>query len=196
MKRFVRGPEPAILSQKGPAWAADWERKRAANPSKPFRWPAVNKIPLNQHLLPQLKEQTQDHCSFCDQYPVSPPSKDTIEHFRPKSRFPAEAYAWANLYYCCDYCQRKGERYDEGLLRPDANDYEFQRYFRWDYTLGRIEVNERATPADQERARVTIELYGLNEGEHPSLRRRESRRRHREPDEPLDDFAYRHYLEP
>ncbi|MDR1284039.1 MAG: hypothetical protein LBK99_24960 [Opitutaceae bacterium] len=54
--------------------------------------------------------------------------------------------------------------------------------------------NERATPEDRKRAETTIALYKLNEG-HPSIRRRELRRRSRCMDEPLDDFAYRNFVE-
>ena len=67
-------------------------------------------------------------------------------------------------------------------------------YFRWDHTLGTIEVNERACAEDQERARITIDLYRLNTG-HPSLRRRELRRRAQAQLDPIDDFAYRDYLD-
>jgi hypothetical protein len=87
-------------------------------------------------------------------------------------------------------------RYEEALLRPDADDYEQHRYFRWDHTLGRLEISERASQTDQDRARLTIELYRLNVGDHPRLRRRDLRRRLVAPDEPLDEFAYRHDLQP
>lgn len=192
MRRFTRGPEPEFLARDCEEWGLAWEKRLAAGGR--FHWHRFEGPPVNQRLLPLLKQQTQDHCSFCDNYPVSPPSVDTIEHFRPKSRYPREAYRWNNLYFACMYCQAKGDAFDEAALRPDAADYSFDRYFRWDYTLGRIEVNDRASAADQHRARVTIALYRLNTG-HPTLRRRELKRRAAAGDEPLDDFAYRDYLE-
>ena len=149
---------------------------------------------VHHRLLPLLKAQVQDHCSFCDAFPVCPPSNPTIEHFRPKTRFPREAYQWENLYFCCDFCQGKGEEFEEGLLRPDAEDYRFDRFFRWDFTTGNLEVNEQASLEDQQRATVTIALYRLNTG-HPSLRRREARRRSKSPAEPLDEFAYRDFVD-
>jgi hypothetical protein len=78
-------------------------------------------------------------------------------------------------------------------LQPDAPNYDFDRYFRWDYTLGTIEVNEQASPEDQRRANVTIKLYKLNDG-HPSLRKRELRKRAKDARGLLDDFAYRDYV--
>jgi len=194
MRRFQRAEEPIFLAEKWEAWGQDWEQRHDANPGAQFHWHQVDGESLNHKLLPLLKAQTQDHCSFCDNFPVSPPSIDTIEHFRPKARFPLEAYHWANLYFCCMYCQQKGATFDEAALRPDANDYEFDRYFRWDYTLGTIEVNEQASTEDQQRARITIALYRLNDG-HPSLRKRELRKRGQGENDPLDDFAYRNYVQ-
>lgn len=193
MKSFERRAEPGFLTAKWEEWGLDWELRRQANAGAQFHWHQIDGEPVNHKLLPLLKAQTQDHCSFCDNFPVSPPSIDTIEHFRPKAHYPREAYCWANLYFCCMYCQRKSDAFDDAALRPDAADYQFDRYFRWDYTLGIIEVNDQASTEDQKRAHATIQLYRLNDG-HPSLRKRELRKRAQGPDDPLDDFAYRGYV--
>ena len=124
---------------------------------------------------------------------MSPPGTETIDHFWPKSSHSAEAFAWSNLYFACNHCQTRREEYDGRLLRPDAVDFEFERYFRWDFTTGEIRVNERADAADQARAEVTIRLFRLNKG-HPGFRRRELLHRSALPAEPLDDFAYRGFV--
>jgi uncharacterized protein (TIGR02646 family) len=193
MRKFKRAPAPEFLLEKWESWGKKWAQRRAANPAASFHWHSVENELVNLKLRPLLKAQVSDHCSFCDNYPISPPSYDTIEHFRPKRLFPREAYQWENLYYCCDCCQRKGDDFDDALLRPDAEDYTFDRFFRWDYTRGTLELNERASAEDQHRAEVTVMLYRLNDG-HPSLRRRELRRRSLMPDEPIDDFAYRDFV--
>ena len=193
MRKFQRVNQPDFLVDRWEAWGADWERRRLENPGAGFSWRQFNGTPVNQLLLPPLKGQTQDHCFFCDSFPVSPPSIDTIEHFRPKSSFPRDAYRWDNLYFCCMYCQQKFDDYDEALLRPDADDYNFDQYFRWDFTQGTIEINEHAPMENQRRADVTIRLYRLNEG-HPTLHKLEMRRRKQGQDDPLDEFAYRHYV--
>lgn len=192
MRKFTRLPAPEFLAARWERWGVEWEERQRAGGS--FHWHVVDKEPVNQKLLPALKAQTQDHCSFCDNYPINPPSPDTIEHFRPKSRFPREAYQWSNLYYCCGCCQQKGDEFDEALLRPDAQDFDFDRFFRWEFSRGELLVNELASPEDQQRAEVTIRLYRLNEG-HPFLRRRAQHQRAKEPDAPLDDFAYRGFLD-
>ncbi len=191
MRKFKRLEAPQFLVVKWEQWGLEWEKRHANNGS--FHWHVVEGESVNRQLLPVLKTQVQDHCSFCDAFPVSPPSNPTIEHFRPKTRFPLEAFKWENLYYCCDYCQGKGEDFDEALFCPDAPDYQFDRYFRWDYTTGKLEINEQANPVDQNRAKVTVRLYRLNG--HPSFRRREARSRSKRQDEPLDEFAYRDFVE-
>lgn len=194
MRKFQRGLEPEFLAARREAWGLEWEQRHAADSGTRFNWHQVDGEPVNRKLIPLLKAQTQDHCSFCDNFPVSPPSIDTIEHFRPKARFPREAYRWANLYFCCMYCQQKSDDFDEAALQPDAVDYEFDRYFRWDYTLGTIEVNERASAGDQHRARVTIKLYRLNVS-HPIWRKLWLTRRARLKDDPLDSLPYRDFIE-
>lgn len=136
MRRFQRAAEPDFLLGVWETWGLEWEQRHAANPGAAFNWRKIGGERVNQKLLPHLKAQTQDHCSFCDNFPVSPPSLDTIEHFRPKSLYPRDAYRWGNLYFCCMHCQQKSAEFAEAALHPDAIDYEFDRYFRWDHTLG------------------------------------------------------------
>jgi uncharacterized protein (TIGR02646 family) len=191
MRKFRRDAAPGYLAEHWEAWGDKWANDRASGTA--FYWHVVDGERLNRKLLPILKALTQGHCAFCDQFPVSPPSVDTIEHFRPKSKFPNEAFRWENLYFCCSYCQAKGDEFDELVLQPDDINYEFERYFMWDFTLGTLEANQSASPTDQERAKATIRVYRLNEG-HPSLRRRALSHRARCRDFPLDDFPYRLFV--
>lgn len=193
MRHFQRSEEPLFLAQKAVAWGREWEERKAANSAAQFHWHVVSGEKVNVKLLIILKEQTQAHCSFCDFFPVSPPSIDTVEHFRPKATYPREAYSWENLYFCCFHCQRKGAGFSDSVLRPDAPAYTFDRYFRWDYTLGKVEVNEKASIEDQECARVTILYFRLNEG-HPIHRKAAARLRSKALEEPLDTFPYRDFV--
>ena len=194
MRKFERSAEPDFLADKWERWGLEWEQRRKEKPAAQFHWHEIDGEKVDQKLLPFLKNQTQDHCSFCDAYPVAPPSIETIEHFRPKTVFHKEAYQWANLYFCCTYCQQKGEDYDEALLRPDAADYEFDRYFRWDFTTGEAHVNTLASSEDQKSADVTIRLYRLNDG-HPLCRKLAMKNRSENLGIPSDDQSYRHYVQ-
>jgi uncharacterized protein (TIGR02646 family) len=193
MRKFQRSEEPQVLAANWEKWGCEWEVRRSSDSKARFYWHRINGEPVNQLIMPALKEQTQDHCSFCDNFPISPPGIDTIEHFKPKAKYPRLAYKWDNLYYCCPYCQQKWAEFDELALRPDADDYEFDRYFRWDFTKGTIAPNERASPEDQARAVATINLYRLNEG-HPIWRKRAFSLRITFGDSDSDIFPYRNYV--
>ncbi len=90
------------------------------------------------------------------------------------------------------YCQQKRDDFDDALLRPDAADYEFDRYFRWDFTTGEMKINTLAPSEDQHRADVTIRLYRLNEG-HPRLRKLALQSRPTDMAVVSDEFSYRHF---
>jgi uncharacterized protein (TIGR02646 family) len=193
MRRFQRLPAPQFLTERWEQWGREWEQRRRENASAAFHWHRLDDEAVNDKLLGPLMAQVQDHCSFCDNFPVCPPSKDTIDHFRPKTLFPLLAYNWENLYYCCDFCQTKGNFFHDDLLQPDSPEYTFERFFLWDFTTGEILVNPLASPEDKRRAECTRTNYRLNE-KHPRFRRMARRRRGRFNDDPLDDFAYRDFV--
>lgn len=198
MRKQTRPPIPAILLKYGERWTRQWVELRAKNARASFHWYQSEGQTAREWLLPSLKEMTQAHCAFCDCFPLDDRSKEPIEHFKPKGdpRFYGQAYAWDNLYYCCDFCQgTKGERWDERLLRPDDAAYAFDRYFQFDYTTGDISPNCRASPEDQARAVATIELYGLNLPEKRRSRCLELRRWQRSSQQVLNEWAYRDYLD-
>lgn len=129
------------------------------------------KIKQWEQLKKDLAELTVDHCSFCDSYPLIAKNRQTIEHFRPRSRFPKLAYVWQNLFLCCQTCQTvKGDDFHKKLLKPDVEEYQFNRYFIVNFKTGGIEVNVRASKTDQERAKITIIMYGLNCCDRPKVR--------------------------
>jgi hypothetical protein len=98
MRKFQRAAEPGFLAENWEAWGLNWEQRRNSDTNARFHWHQISDEAINHKLLPLLKIQTQDHCSFCDNFPVSPPSLETIEHFRPKASFPKDAYRWTNLF--------------------------------------------------------------------------------------------------
>jgi uncharacterized protein (TIGR02646 family) len=168
MMKSVRPPAPQWLLDNYEKWGRQYRDKRA-NPDKKnkFQWAAYCRQKVNVLLMPLLRDMTQKHCSFCD----CRLRRETIEHFRPVSKYPLEAYLWDNLFICCFDCQDKYDEYDDKLLKPDAADYEFRRYFFYDFATGEIRPNKRANALDQERAETTIRLYKLNELDLPEQRK-------------------------
>ncbi|MGL6076881.1 MAG: retron system putative HNH endonuclease [Fimbriiglobus sp.] len=198
MRKFQRASTPEVLVEHGARWTQQWLDLLAKNSKAKFAWYELNGQTARDLLLPFLELQTTGHCSFCDGI-VEGISRKTIEHFRPKNAksFPALAYAWSNLYFCCDACQSfKLEEWDELLLNPDAEDYACSRYFEFDLTNGEMKPKSTASEADQERAKKTIELYGLDDQSRRRRRLLELRRQSRSMITTSEDelWAYHDFL--
>jgi uncharacterized protein (TIGR02646 family) len=135
---------------------------------------------------------TQNHCAFCDIFPLRQSGR-TIEHYRPKSIFPRESHLWTNLFYCCHSCQEKGERFNEALLKPDVQAYDFSAFFicEIDGEAIILKPNPRATNPNQNRASITIQIYGLNDFERPEDRYRVLRQFNDSISPVVDEFPYR-----
>jgi uncharacterized protein (TIGR02646 family) len=158
MIKFTRSAIPKCLKK-----YKQWGREYATKQSPKFYWHQYQKRSVHSILIQELEKLTANHCTFCDGYPLGAQSRQTIEHFRPKSKYPKLAYVWHNLFLCCDVCQNaKGENYNKKLLKPDAIDYEFNRYFKIKAKTGEIVINPTASIEDKERAQITIEIYDLN----------------------------------
>ena len=120
---------------------------------------------------------TAHHCAYSVGSPLPVNGAETIDHFLPEHRGanPELAYTWENLHYACSACQlEKRELIDCRLLRPDLPGYEFERYFYYNVRNGDIEVNPGAIEDDQRRAKVTIEILGLNRRGRPAARKHQS----------------------
>lgn len=199
MYKIERGPEPDVLKEKGREWTdrlLDKLETSGKPISKIFSWPQYRNRPLNHILQDALLEMTAQHCAFCDG--VFEQSPVTVEHFRPKSKYPELAYDWPNLFPCCTLCQEKGDDYDEKLLKPDEVNYDFDRYFICNYSDGTIQPNPAASAEDRARAKMTIELYNLNEGARNKGRERAYKfykyACEHEDSPLLDDYNYRYYI--
>lgn len=138
-----------------------WEEQLTENRKRNFTWNQITKKDKAE-LARELFSMSKQHCGFCDEFPAGSGFQKTIEHFKPKKKFPLEAYHWENLYPCCNVCQSKIEQYSEHLLRPDAPDFSFERYFILDFATFRIEPRPDASPDDQYRARITRDIYKFN----------------------------------
>lgn len=141
------------------------------NDASKFDWHNTREM-----LSQELQTITDYHCCFCDSYPLGTGAiKDTIEHFRPKHLFPLLAYYWGNLFLCCHYCQEIPQDWDnqniKWVLKPDQENYTFNKYFYFDSNSGYIKVNPYATSEDDKRkASLTIKYYKLNDYARPQAR--------------------------
>lgn len=175
---FDRPARPAVLDgwkALGRSWHKKYAAGKAAGHAPDFRWPVRNRVAINQAVLAALKGGNGlGRCHFCDGFPLGETSKETIEHFRSKTAHPRLAFFWPNLFLACDACQGvKGDQEDRRLLKPDDRRYSFERFFIVNFEKGELEPNPMASEGDQDRARVTIKLYGLNTPARCFARKRE-----------------------
>jgi uncharacterized protein (TIGR02646 family) len=198
MMKIVRLPAPDFLTENYKRWGKRFKRRKTANPNALFYWTQYKGDKVNLLLLSDLMEMSGRHCSFCDGFPIETVSSDTIEHFRPKSQFPLLAFAWGNLFYCCSKCQEsKLEHFDRKLLKPDVVDYSFEYYFQYDTKTGKIIPNPDRLENDYydyQRAKKTIELYGLNLHGRSAARKRTINQFIDSNNPIIEDFPYRFIL--
>lgn len=168
---------PKWLAAHCQAWGAEYAAKLAQQPNYRFAWKQWQGERVNRRLLPLLREMTEGHCAYCDWFPMDTGTDPTIDHFRPKAKYPLDAYVWQNLYLACRHCQEKDDdHFDEALLRPDEPGYRYERFFVFNYADGTLSPNSAASDEDQRRARLTIDLLKLNARGRPAARQRELRR--------------------
>jgi uncharacterized protein (TIGR02646 family) len=197
MMKSVRSESPNCLIENYKKWGKQLKTSWENNPNYSFHWHSSY-----EEIADKLFNMTDNHCSFCDIQPLKQ-SGATIEHFKPKRRFPLLAYTWINLFYCCPNCQKKLDEFNDNCkpLKPDQVSYSFQHYFRFDETLEGIFIrpNIERTMDEQQRAEETIRLYGLNKFARPEARKvvlddfREDKRLGKIKD--INDYSYRFILQ-
>lgn len=195
MRPFNRPAPMAAFTEKWKEWTANWIKRREKNAGAKFYWPRypnAKGTPINQQMVPILFGVTEWHCAYCDGFPLRN-NDETIDHFRPKSKYPLLAYAWENLFPVCSACQSaKMEQFDELLLKPDEEGFDFQNYFIVDYITFELLPNPKATEHNKLRAEKTIELLGLKHKAHCTTRRHHYERFHNSTNPIQDDYAYRY----
>ena len=171
MRKFNRKTCPNVLleafskSNTKPRWVVYGERYEKQTNRSYYNYPIVNKQKLNHLVFPILIAQTDNHCSYCDGYPLMS-ADESIDHFKPKHKFPLEVCDWQNLYVACAHCQKvKGTQFDDLLLRPD-DEYAFQSYFFYDFSEHKIRILPNLTEEKLQRAKKTHEILDFD---HPAM---------------------------
>ena len=161
MRPCTRGDAPDELAREGEAIGRNYAARRREDPRYRFQW----RRSLLQVVRDALGRMTDEHCSYCDVYPIDGAGEETIDHFRPKGRpeFHERVCEWSNLFLVCTACNKaKLEQWNEALLRPDAPEFRFERYFEYDDDSGKLRPSAAASPEDQARAQLTIDIFDLN----------------------------------
>lgn len=194
MKPFKRPKAPDWLIKNWKKWGERFKQKLDNSKKKnEFTWYSYKKEKVNKLLYPILRNLTQNHCSFCDGFPLQQ-TGETIEHFKPKSKFPLLSYQWKNLYISCHNCQQKLDEFNDFLLKPDNRNYKFSEYFIFNYSSGEIKENPAKPLSNQQKAKETIRIYRLNDFGRPEDRKRVFKQFNDSNNPVIDDFAYRFML--
>lgn len=195
MQKCRRGSAPELLAKHGPEIGAEYAHRRRAEPTYRFQWPQRDGQKLYEIARAALAEMTARRCSYCDGYPLSATGNEEIDHFCPKTHeeFYELVCTWENLFLICTSCNgAKRDQWEPSLLRPDAPEYTFDRYFLFNFETGELEPAPDIPAADRHRARRTIEIFDLNRPGACTARLAAIRTiRRRESDDELADVAYR-----
>ncbi len=170
MMKILRSECPEWLANNVKKWTKRWKRK-VDNPKSKNNWDwyDVDGVPTNQKLLLLLLNDTKNHCSYCDKRPIR---VEEIDHFKPKVKFPIDAFNWNNLFVVCKDCNYlKLNEFSELILKPDEFEYEFDKYLYYDDFTGKIEPKGEENSFEYQRADFTRTALKLNEKGLPEARK-------------------------
>jgi len=159
MHAVARGKEPArlkkIRAKLTPKWVQFYQHKKGDQPSD-SRW---------REFQPELSRAFFCNCGYCEET-----CSGEVEHFRPKSRFPARVYKWSNWILACHTCNHKkatlwprGGYVDPCAKSPSAKP---EAHFAFDTKTGEIVAKPSLPPSRHGKAAQMIGDLGLNDYYH------------------------------
>ena len=171
MHSVRRSPEPSFLVELQVAFG-EWRGQDLEGPDR-------------VRLREELRRDFGAICAYCEKACYLQagskewPHGETLDHFRPRSRFPGLWLDWLNLVYACYRCNDVkdnswpgyGESITENLLpateyvNPNAGDGRraANEFFDFDVQTGEIGPAEDPTAAEQFQALRTIRDIDLND---------------------------------
>ena len=165
MRWVDRGPEPGGVAGYGSRFTQGWidyfENRVGWRPED-YYW---------REFRQTLGSRSNNICWYCERQCYSNAHTGdrapTVDHFRPRSKFPALAYVWSNWVFSCRRCNEdnKGNQWPEqGYVDPCADDVgeRPERYFDYDAETGEIIPKTGLIGDARRKAWHTIEDLGLN----------------------------------
>lgn len=166
MRWVDRGPEPTGVDgyarQFTQGWIDHYRQRRGQPPSDTF-W---------LEFRPILGRRTDNICWYCERkcyYEAQLGGQSpTVDHFRPRSRFPELTYEWSNWVFSCRRCNVEYKRDnwpDAGYVDPCANDVTERpdRFLDYNTETGEIIPKAELSETARLKAQVTINDLGLNQ---------------------------------
>lgn len=155
-----RGPEPHGLEEVRTSYTTGWVfhycDDGAEKPSDSL-W---------TRFRDDLRSRFHGICGYCEEETAP----GTLDHFRPKSKFPKLVYEWSNWVFACQPCnQSKGDKWpDDGYVDPCAclMSERPENFFDFDLDTGSILPGSLLSAERRSKSRKTIDEIGLNDSEH------------------------------
>ncbi len=167
-----RGPEPAEVAgyarQFNSGWVEYFENRVGGRPTDSY-W---------QEFRPRMGERTNNICWYCERQCFADSNvgdqSPTLDHFRPRRRFPHLTYVWSNWVFSCRRCNdEKADKWPLGAF-VDPCDSDISRhpeqYFTYDWLTGEILPKEDITEIARRKAKDTISALNLNRQDLLGLR--------------------------
>ena len=157
-----RGPEPAQVEEYRRLYTQGWvnhyrNRMGQRGPDLKSHWGKFRD---------ELADRFFGKCGYCERRCDGPAIAPTVDHFRPRSKFPELTYVWSNWVFACFRCNDiKANLWpDSGYVDPCAipPDERPETYFEVDVVTGEIIAKPSLSAADKRKAQNTIDDVGLN----------------------------------
>ena len=118
----------------------------------------------------ELARRFHEKCGYCERrceyIAESGGLAPTVDHFRPRSRFPRLTYRWSNWIFSCKRCNdEKVDRWPQGgLIDPCASAIARrpEHYFDYEVSTGELVPKGGLNASDRRLASRTIAALGLN----------------------------------
>jgi uncharacterized protein (TIGR02646 family) len=128
MIRLRKTGRPRSLEENAASWTAAYLAHLHAHTKPPDALVAHYR---EKDVKQAIIQETYGKCAYCESK-VGHTSPGDVEHILPKSRRPELIFAWENLTYACNECnRRKGDYYsnEEPLVHPYDDNPEEHLYF-------------------------------------------------------------------
>lgn len=113
MIRVDRGPAPKVLRRNRKAWLEALQR--AKTPQERERAQSRYR---HEDIKNALDAAFHGKCAYCESF-IRHVDYGHIEHYRPKSKYPAKTFDWSNLVLACGVCNGSGHKGDAFPLKAD-----------------------------------------------------------------------------
>ena len=163
MRDVDRGAEPAGLAtirrQHTPGWVAHYKNRMGQKSS--------NLVNHWRDFRPELGARFNGKCGYCEcACDARSDNAGTLDHFRPRSKFPELTYEWTNWVFSCWPCnESKDDQWPEtGYIDPCSADPDDRPEKYLDVNdQGRLLPKKTLAKPDRQKAGHTIHNIGLNE---------------------------------